>query len=380
MINEELLSYVKTQLNLGNSESSLRPGLIKAGWNANDIDTVFSMVKSTELTNSTPAVSSDMNRTENKPVNQSELQPGIPSEEASQTLKKMGKFKASKMLFLQCFGILRKDKEIILFPILSSGISLIVLIIFVVAILMSGLISFTEAEAANTSTNQDILFYVVTFIFYVTTYFIITYFRVGLTAVAYERMIGGDIGFKDGINKANNIIGKIFVWSLISATVGMVLRAIFDRSKWLGKLVVYVLGSAWNILTFFIAPTLLLDNVSVIQSIKNSAVVFKKTWGETLITTISLSFFTSLIVFGTIIMYIILVVAITILNLGIIGYIIATALLVFGLIAISILSSSLSEIFKTALYSYARFGIIAEGFSPEVIKGAIKKAPQSPAK
>jgi hypothetical protein len=37
-----------------------------------------------------------------------------------------------------------------------------------------------------------------------------------------------------------------------------------------------------------------------------------------------------------------------------------------------IISSSINEIFKVTLYSYARFGIIAEGFSPELIVGSIK--------
>jgi hypothetical protein len=213
----------------------------------------------------------------------------------------------------------------------------------------------------------------VIFIYYVLSYFILTYFKVGLTSVVYERMNGGNIGFKEGMGRAAKISGKIFVWSLLAGTVGIVLKIISDRSKWLGKLAASLLGAAWNIVTMFIAPTLLLDNVSVWQSVKNSGAIFKKTWGETLIINISFGLVTFIITLGTLVLFGVLGTLSLTLGLGVISLVVLGILFVFTLITLSIISTSLSEIFKVALYSYARFGIIAEGFSPEFIIGAIKE-------
>jgi hypothetical protein len=291
-------------------------------------------------------------------------------EEAVAEIKKMGKFKASKMLFFQSLSILRSDKEIVLFPVLSTIVSLVLFAILMGVFSLTGILN-AQFEFAD---GSQLPFYGISFIFYVASFFVVTYFRVGLTAVVYARLSGGDIDFKEGMSRANQISGKIFIWSLVAGTVGIILRIISDKSQWLGKLVAGLLGVGWSIATFFIAPTLLLDNVSVWQSVKNSGNVFRKTWGETLITSVSVGLFTFVAIVLTIVFY------------GVLGFVLSEAgaaffglMIVFGLclatiLAIGVLSSCLSEIFKVALYSYARFGTIAQGFSPELIIGGVKES------
>ncbi len=62
---------------------------------------------------------------------------------------------------------------------------------------------------------------------------------------------------------------------------------------------------------------------------------------------------------------------------GVFGYFAVTTVLVLSLILLSIISSSLSAIFKVALYLYTRYGIMAEGFSSEIISSAIGKMPET---
>ena len=352
MISQNLLDYLNEQLQRGVSESEIRLSLSKNGWLPTDIDAAFNS-RFQPQSSTVSQVPSPMSR-----------------EEAIEAVKKMGKFKASWTLFKQSLHILQQDKEIVFFPILSSVILMVVGILFSVGLFATGVF---EAEGENTEITNQTLFYGVLFIYYIISYFILTYFRVGLTAVVYERINGRDINFKEGMNRAKQIAGKIFVWSIITATVGIVLRIISDKSRLLGKITASLLGAAWGIVTVFIAPTLLLDNVSVWQSIKNSGSVFKKTWGETLIMNISFSLVTLIAFFGTIVLFGVLALTSASLGLGAIVLIIIFILLVFALIAISVISTSLSEIFKVALYSYARFGIVAEGFSPELIIGAVKE-------
>jgi len=75
------------------------------------------------------------------------------------------------------------------------------------------------------------------FLFYLTNYFVIVFFNVALVSVADSRLAGGHATINDGLELAWQRKGKIFQWALFSATVGIVLRMIEERSAWLGRLV-----------------------------------------------------------------------------------------------------------------------------------------------
>lgn len=135
-----------------------------------------------------------------------------------------------------------------------------------------------------------------------------------------------------------------------------------------------LLGVGWNIATFFIAPTLLLDDVSVWQSIKNSGNVFRKTWGETLITSVSVGLFAFVAIVLSIAFYGALGFMLSKAGVAFLGLMIVFGLCMVTIISVAVLSSCLSEIFKVALYSYARSGTIAHGFSPELIIGGVKES------
>ncbi len=354
MITQELIDYISIQRQSGQSESSIRQALINNGWAEDDVSAAFAGETSTSAQPTPTPNTANTSGSENT----------MTRDEAIASVKQMGRFKASWRLFKQSLNILKQDKEIILFPVISSLLLMIAGAIFGVGMWLSGALAQEE---------NDLLFYVALFAYYVIAYFIITYFKVGLTAIVYERINGGNIGFSEGMNRAKNISGKIFIWSLLASTVGVVLQFISNRSKLLGKLAAGLLGAAWAIVTMFIAPTLLLDNVSVWQSVKNSGSVFKKTWGETIIMNLSLGLVTIVLFLGTVVAHGLLLFLSASLGLGIITYVIILVLFFLSAIVLSVVTSTLSEIFKVALYSYARFGIVAEGFSPELILGAVKE-------
>jgi NADH:ubiquinone oxidoreductase subunit 3 (subunit A)/uncharacterized Tic20 family protein len=354
MITQQLLDYIQDQKRSGASNESIIQSLLANGWDPADVDTALGSLTDQGATARAAAV---------PPVTLSQA-------EAVAAVRQMGRFKASWRLFKQSLNILRQDKEIMLYPI-ATTIAILVLTIlfgFAIATLSPQLL----ADDATTSVINDVLLYSIVFVYYVIAFFIATFFRVALTAIVYERINGGNLSFSQGLGRATAISGKIFLWSLITSTVGIVLKIISDRSKWLGKLVASLLGSAWNIVTMFIAPTLLLDKVSVWKSIGRSAEVFKKTWGETLILNISFGIVTLLLLLLDFIVFFLLGMAVVTAGLGVAGVSVVGILFFLSLVLIVVISNSLNEIFKVVLYSYARFGIIAEGFSPELIVGAVK--------
>lgn len=281
----------------------------------------------------------------------------------------MGKFKASKTIVRESWNVLRQDKEILWFPVLSAIASIFALtvfsgILFVTAV-SGGVDFFSTAQESLTTTVS----YAVLFVYYLVMFFIVSFFQAGVYTIVHGRFNGQDLSFSDGMKGATDNVGKIFLWSLISATVGVILQIIADRSKLLGKIVAWLLSAAWGILTFFSLPSLIIGRTSVRQSFSDSASVIRKTWGETIIVNIGVGLFFSLLI----VIEIIFAVGVVVLVPSF-GVLLGVAVLsIIYWIVLAVVSSSLGAIFKLALYEYATTGKIPQGFSPEIIQNAVSK-------
>lgn len=282
---------------------------------------------------------------------------------------KIGKFKASKMIVKESWAVLKQDKEIMLFPIASS-ISTVVASVLLCAIFyfvtLGG--SLDGLRGQNLEQFNDIFVYGTLLIYYAVMFFIVNFFQAGLFIIVQARFSGQNLSFNDGIRGAMKYSGKIFYWSLISATVGVVLKIISDKSRFVGKIVSAVLGATWNILTYFSLPALIIGNVSVKDSFKESASIIRKTWGESIIVNFGVALFFSLIIF--------LVFAVAIGTFVLIPKpLIAISMIIFviiSLVIISVVSTTLSSVFKLALFNYARTGQVPQGFTEALVKGAVK--------
>jgi len=98
-----------------------------------------------------------------------------------------------------------------------------------------------------------------------------------------KRLKGEDTKISDGIALAKQHLGQIFVWALITATVGMIIRSLQERAGWIGRILFGFLGVAWNVITFFVTPVLLYEDLGAVDAIKRSASLFKQRWGEQLV-------------------------------------------------------------------------------------------------
>ncbi len=47
---------------------------------------------------------------------------------------------------------------------------------------------------------------------------------------------------------------NLFGYALIAATVGMILKAIEERAGFIGRIVIALIGAAWNVATFLVVP------------------------------------------------------------------------------------------------------------------------------
>ena len=205
------------------------------------------------------------------------------------------RFSRSWGLIKASAGVLAKDKELLVFPLLSAICTLIVAAAFLLpAFGLGALDGLREGGMSVTA-------YVFAFLFYLVQYFVIFFFNSALVGAAMIRLDGGDPTLSDGLRIASSKALPILGYAAIAATVGMILRAIQERAGFLGKLVAGFLGVAWTLASFLVVPVLVSRNIGPIDAVKESAVLLKKTWGENLIGQGGVGLVFGLIFFGLII-------------------------------------------------------------------------------
>jgi hypothetical protein len=266
-------------------------------------------------------------------------------------------------IFRESLSVLMKDTELLIFPLLSGIFTILALGSMAFGGYVTGFFQ-RWAASGDHSVQGNLVGYAVLFVWYFVSWFIVLFFNVAIIHCAKIRLDGGDPTVADGFRASMQHIGRIAAWALISATVGIILRIIADRAKFLGKLIASLLGAAWAIATYFIVPVMIFEKRSLRDSVRQSTELIKKTWGESLVAAGGIGAFTMLL-------------ALPSLAMPIVGVMISVPAFLGGLLAmviywlgLAIVTSALSGIFRTALYLYAAEGRSPEGFNAEYVQNA----------
>jgi hypothetical protein len=261
-------------------------------------------------------------------------------------------------------NVLRADKELIVYPLVSMGAMIVVTLTFVIPLAATGLFRvFTEGDGLTIGAIM------VMFLYYVVSYTVIFFCNSALVAGALLRLRGGDPTVSYGFQEASKRITNILGYAVIAATIGMILQAIRERSNLIGQIVVGLIGGAWNLVTFLVVPVLVAEDVSPLDAIRRSFELLKKTWGEQIVGSFSIGTVFGLAIFGVIFLGGLLVafVADAAPGLAILLFI----LLLIVVVGIGLLSSALTGIYTAALYRYATDGEV-DFFDESLIQGAFK--------
>jgi Family of unknown function (DUF6159) len=258
------------------------------------------------------------------------------------------------------WGVLKQHKQLIAFPVISA----IATIVLIGALVLP---AYYVTGVSSGYVNNQAWFYVFFFIFYFIGSFIVIFFNTGLIACAQECLRGGDPDFKYGWGIAVKNIGKIAGWAAINATVGVILKAIRERAGIFGAIIASLIGIAWNLITFFVIPVLIFQGFGVIDSIKESAKIFRRTWGENMVARFSLGIIFFLL--GLVGVFPIVLAVMT--KSAVIIIMISAVVLVYWTI-LGVISASLTGILATALYDYAVTGQVPAAYNPQTIANAFQ--------
>lgn len=156
-------------------------------------------------------------------------------------------------------------------------------------------------------------------------------------------------------------------------TVGVALQMLMERAGWIGRLVLGLVGTAWNIAMFFTVPVLVVEGVGPIAAVKRSFEVMRETWGESQVTQVGVGAVMGLLTMATLFVSIAAGIALSVVTNSPWP---AVAIIGLGLVAtvlVALAGSTLKMILVAACYRMATTGLVPEGFEGGTLRGMFGK-------
>ena len=264
----------------------------------------------------------------------------------------MGRISNTIALAKVSWKVLRKDRELLLLPVLSFLASILVLTL----LWLPTLSAIDTSGLADEGGDPGAVLIVVGVISAMAMSIISVFFNGALVAGAHERLSGGDPTVRSALGRALSRLSGLLPWAIITGTVGLILQAARERAGWMGRFVVNMVGMAWQTATFLVVPAIVIDDHGAVSGLKASAALLKRTWGENIAARVG---------FGLLGLVAVIPAVIVLFATGALG---GAALVVGILLAVPYLAlvvvvlTALNAVFQTALYLYATTGSVPAGF------------------
>lgn len=257
----------------------------------------------------------------------------------------LGRLKTGWALAMDSLGVLRRDPELATFPLVAGVAGLVYF-----GVLLGGvaLVGMPEGGPA---------FYAVLFVLYFGSTFIASFFTAGLMHETREAFEGREPSFRSGLRAAWRNVETLLAWAAVAATVGVVIRFIQrqGRNNIAARLFAGLFSVAWAILTYFVVPVIVFEDVGIKEALSRSGETFKETWGETAGAGFGVGLVTILfLVAGVVLAIVLFFVG---MSLGsFIGFVGALAIGAVVIMLAYLAGVTLGGIARTALYVYATEG------------------------
>lgn len=277
----------------------------------------------------------------------------------------MGKIALTMSLMKASWQVLKKDKELLLLPVISGICGLSVMAIFVVQGLEHG---WLQSLAKNATPHEKNTAYWFMFLFYYCNYLVIIFFNAAIIACAVIRMNGGNPTLGDGLQAAVNRFPQIACWAFIAATIGFVLGMIESGSQRGRSLIAGLLGISWSVISYLAIPLIVVEKTNPLYALDFSMEMMRRTWGEQVIGNFSFGLIFSL--FALPVLPLALLCSTT---WGTAALLPNVIFVMVYLLILGIFQSALQTIFNAVIYVFARDGKVPDGFSSEQLQGAMRQ-------
>ena len=248
--------------------------------------------------------------------------------------------------------VVRADPELMVYMLFSGIFSIIAAIVLLTT--TGGLGYFIGGEEGSEGGA-----YVGTFLSYMAIAIITVFWNAAIIASAHERMTAGtNPSFSYGIKQAMKCLPQIVIWGLISGTVGLIIRALesirLDSKNpgmaIVGGIISLIIRVSWWITTFFVVPMIVLDKISIGESMSKSPELFKQTWGEDVVAT------TGTGVINILVIVLIVIICVPLFALGELGGGLALLLMFVGIATSVLFFTACEAVNRVSLYYFAKTG------------------------
>lgn len=271
----------------------------------------------------------------------------------------MGRLTNSWDIAKRSWAVLRSDKSLAWFPVLSFLGSVVVVGI------VGGLIALAGIDDSATGDSLKPLGWVLIVVAYIGLAIVQTYFLAALVAGADERLRGGQSTIGGAMQVANSRLHRLLPWALVSATVSIIL-SLLERYGVVGRIVATLVGLAWNLVTFLTVPILVIEDVPVGRAFGRSKDLFKQTWGENVVGQAGLGVLGFVVVLPAVALFAVGA------ALGTAGLVVLGAVGVVWLVIASTVLAALNGIYRTALYRFATTGEVPTDFAGADFRAAFR--------
>jgi hypothetical protein len=184
----------------------------------------------------------------------------------------MGRISRGFRLASISWSILKVQPDLLVLPIIAAVAQAVVAVTYI-----SGVTGWQFAGESRGQLGLQM------FPLYVATTIIATYANAALVSVADDRLRGINTTLGEGLRRATKVLPALIGWALLTATVGVALRAFQERVPLGGRIVAAIAGIAWSVLTMLVVPVLVLEKRSPLDAVQRSSALFRARWGEALV-------------------------------------------------------------------------------------------------
>jgi len=298
-----------------------------------------------------------------------------------------GKLQRSWSLFTGSLQVIRQNPRLMLFPLTTSVCSVVMLLFFLAPALLypsghtlqegahwRGLAAFLGFDLAGAKSHlrPNGLFYAYLAAGYLVSMFMATFFNVAFYHEILQALAGNPVSIRTGLRFASRRLPSILAWSLFAGLVGLIIQALEEKLGWVGRWVMRFVGMVWSVASVFAIPVIIReDNPNPIGLLRNSALLLRKTWGESLIGYVGITAASWIVLVGSLVFLIGAALVAAMLKAPVL-IVLAVAIWLFAMLVLGYLSSVAADVYRCALYVYASEGVVPAPYTAEMLDAAWK--------
>jgi hypothetical protein len=303
------------------------------------------------------------------------------------------KFARSWRLFANSCRIIGRQPKLLLFPLVAFFFTILIVLFFLApaALLPTGhawghlehwkaaahrLVELTPTDSTPYSRTHHVELtstgYVYLVVLYLTSMFCATFVNVAFYNEIIKALAGGQVSLRAGLRFACSRLRAILLWSLFAGAVGLIIKTLEERFGWVGRWIMRFVGVVWSVASVFVIPVIVREeNANPFALLRTSAGALKKTWGESLIGYVGITFGSWIVLLGSVIF---------LLGTGLLSTWLGHPDFIFAAVCLWLvvmfcygyLISVAGHIYRGALYVYASEGVVPAPFTAELMDAAWK--------